>query len=139
MTFRIAPIPAVGDNLQSIIWVDRVCFPDEQGALFDGAYWWGAYDEKKLVATASLTYFPEGVGFLSRASVLPGWRGHGLQRKFIQYRERDARKYGTTRMVTYTSRENTVSSNNLIKCGYRLYIPDAWWGLRHGLYWEKDL
>jgi GNAT superfamily N-acetyltransferase len=140
VTFKIAPIHAVGDHIGVIQWIDKVCFPDEGHVAFDGAYWWAAYDEKnKTVGIAALTYFPERTAFLSRVGVLPGFRGNGLHRRFVRAREREAKRNGYTRMVTYTSKENVVSSNNLIKCGYRLYTPEYNWGLPYGLYWQRFL
>jgi len=140
MKYRILPVHAVGDHIGTIQWIDKVCFPDDGQMAFDGAYWWMAYDEEeKAVGVAALTYFPNRVAFLSRVGVLPGYRGNGLHRRFVRAREREARSTGYERMVTYTSRENTISSNNLIKCGYRLYTPDYPWGLPYGLYWERDL
>lgn len=140
MKYKITPITAVGDKLDKIRWMDKVCFPDEESCSFDGAYWWFAYNENNnLVGYAALTYFPDNLAFLSRVGVLPGYRGGGLQCKFIRRREREARKNGVTRLVTYTAPAGVVSSNNMIKCGYRLYTPEVWWGLRHGLYWEKKL
>lgn len=135
---RVEATQAAGEQLEVIRWIDRVCFPDEPIS-FDGAYWWLGYYEDTPVSFAGLVYFPNATAFLSRVGVLPGWRGHGLQRRFIRAREREAKKHGFERMVTYTSEENVISSNNMIKSGYTLYTPPYEWGVKHGLYWQRAI
>ena len=140
MPYSVQAIQAVGGYIDKIKWMDRVCFPGNHALSFDGAFWWFAVDEDEVpVGYAGLTYFPTGVAFLSRSGVLPGSRGHGLQRRLVAAREREARKAGVERMVTYTSVYNIHSSNNLIKCGYTLYTPAYEWGLKGACYWEKNL
>lgn len=140
MKYKVKAISAVGGYVDKIRWMDRVCFPQGSHVVFDGAFWWMAFDEDNIpVAYAGLTYFPTGVAFLSRAGVLPGARGAGLQRRLVRARERGARKDGYRRLVTYTSVYNTHSSNNLIRCGYRLYVPEYDWGLVGANYWERKL
>lgn len=136
--FTVKPIALVGDYVDKIRWMDRVCFKDNYTLTFDGAYWFMAFDEDKIpCAYAAFTILPTGFGFLSRAGVLPGARGHGLQKRLVRARERNARGFGVSRMVTYTSLDNVQSSNNLIKSGYRLYVPPYEWGIKNGLYWER--
>jgi RimJ/RimL family protein N-acetyltransferase len=126
--------------VDAIRWMDRVCFPGEATLNFDGAYWWIAFDEDEIpVAYSSITYYPNGTAFLSRAGVLPGSRGCGLQRRMVYCRERQARNVGYRRIVSYTAKDNIVSGNNLIKCGYKLYIPEYEWGAKGAIYWEKKL
>ena len=60
--------------------------------------------------------------YLSRAGVLPAWRGQGLQRRLIALRERLARRQGFVWMISDTT-DNVPSSNNLIKAGYKLIAP----------------
>lgn len=140
MTYSVKAIRAMGGYVDAIKRMDRICFPEYGPPPLDGAYWWFAFDSNEApVGYASLTYFPTGTAFLSRAGVLPRARGHGLQRRLVYAREREARRAGVQRMVTYTSSDNIYSSNNMIRCGYRLYIPEYSWGLKRALYWEKDL
>jgi hypothetical protein len=42
-------------------------------------------------------------------------------------------------MVTYTGWDNFHSSNNLMKAGYRLYLPDDAEVQQGWLHWFKDL
>ena len=130
----------MGGYVDAIKRMDRICFPEYGPPPLDGAYWWFAFDPDDIpVGYASLTYFPTGVAFLSRSGVLPKARGFGLQRRLVFAREREARRAGVERMVTYTSSANIHSSNNMIRCNYRLYTPEYEWGLKRALYWEKDL
>lgn len=138
--YKIEATAAAGDIIDQIRWMDKVCFRETNSLSFDSAVWWIAYDLDEVpVGYCGLTYFPTGFAFLSRAGVLPGSRGNGLQRRFVKVRERAARKAGVSRAVTYTSIANTHSSNNLIKCGYTTYQPDYYWGSKDAIYWERDL
>ena len=76
--------------------------------------------------------------YLSRAGVLPAWRGQGLQRRLIALRERVARNKGFVWMISDTT-DNVPSSNNLIKAGYKLIEPSAPWANTDSLYWTKKL
>ena len=140
MKFSVRAIPATGGYVDSIRWMDRVCFPGEATLSFDGAYWWIAFDEDDIPAAyASVTYFHNGTAFLSRAGVLPGSRGNGLQRRLVRARERQIKTVGYKRIVSYTSKDNIVSGNNLIRCGYKMYKPECEWGAPGCVYWKKKL
>lgn len=120
--------------------IDKQLFDGSPLALKEGSYWWLAYCGKEVVGFAGLTYYPHlSSAFLSRVGVLAEYRGLGLQRKFIRVRERQAVKDGYLRVVSYTSYDNVASANNLIRCGYKLYIPKFYWGVRNALYLEKTL
>lgn len=80
-----------------------------------------------------------GFGYLARAGVAEGARGHGLQRRLIRVREAAARRLGWTALVSDTSRINLASSNSLIREGYKLYAPAKKWGFKDGNYWLKWL
>jgi GNAT superfamily N-acetyltransferase len=120
--------------------IDKRLFDDSPLAMKEGSYWWLAYCGKEVVGFAGLTYYPQlSSAFLSRVGVLPEYRGLGLQRRFIKARERQSVKDGYFRIVSYTSYDNVASANNLIKCGYRLYIPKFYWGVRNALYLLREL
>jgi hypothetical protein len=73
-------------------------------------------------------------GNLSRCGVLPLARGLGLQRLLIRRRIAWARRQTGRRAVL---KHNHHSSNNLIRCGFRLY--DGKWIAADALYWWFDL
>lgn len=105
-----------------------------------GSYWWLVYYGDDVVGFGGLTYYPElKSAFLSRVGVLPIARGLGIQKKLIKARERQAVKDGYDRIISYTSRDNVVSANNLIACGYKLYTPKWDWGIKWGFYLEKKI
>ena len=41
--------------------------------------------------------------------------------------------------ITYTTLDNFPSANNLISCGFRLYLPEYSYGGRDKLYFQKLL
>jgi GNAT superfamily N-acetyltransferase len=105
----------------------------------DKGHWWLAYSGEVPVGFAWLTSTEhKHEGYLARAGVLEGHRGHGLQLRLIRVRERKARALGMTRLVTDTY-NNPASSNSLIRAGYRLFRPSVKWSFAHGLYWEKSI
>jgi GNAT superfamily N-acetyltransferase len=104
-----------------------------------GAQWWVALDGNIPVAYAGLKVLDNGYAYLCRAGVLAGYRGRNLQSRLIRVRVAWAKKQGCSQAITYTVLENPASSNNLIKCGFKLYIPEYAWGGQNRLYWSRKL
>jgi GNAT superfamily N-acetyltransferase len=130
------------EELDEILALDLECVggdwtPGEDAALFvvrDDAERVCAYAS----ARPSVQY--DRVVYLDRAGVAPVARGRGLQRRLIRARLAWARAQGATHAVTYTLPFNVVSSNNLIKTGFRMYDPKRPWAGRDGaLYWIKSV
>ena len=122
--YRIRRVP-----LSDATWATLVDLEEQVGLLpahKPSAMWWLAYGEEGPVGYAGLLHYPD-IGrpgsFLLRCGVLPEARGQGLQRRFIQVREAQAKRDGYDRCFTYTAPDNLHSANNLIACGYRLYTP----------------
>jgi RimJ/RimL family protein N-acetyltransferase len=59
----------------------------------------------------------------SRAGILKKYRGKGLHRRMISTRLRFAKQHGFRSVVTYTSRGNVASANNLIRSKFMHYVP----------------
>lgn len=78
-------------------------------------------------------------GYLARAGVKKEFRGRGIQRMLIIARDFEAKKQGADACITYTAAWNVASANNLIKCGYFLYVPHEKYGLKNALYFVKKL
>lgn len=79
-------------------------------------------------------------GYLCRVGVAFNARGQGLQKKLIKIREKWARKQGYEWVITDTAPDNPASSNSLISCGYKLWIPKRKWAeYAPALYWRKIL
>lgn len=114
-----------------ILDLDAQVFPGEEPPdIGPHTAWWVAYTDKgRPVAYAGAMYWaPDRAVYLHRAGVLPDTRGRGLQRRLIRARERWGKGRGATCAYTYTAHHNTASANNLIACGYRLWIPTTWGG-----------
>lgn len=118
--------------------VEDICFPGD-------AYYqtqlpvkaWILKDSDVDVGFCYLTILDDSTAFLSRAGVVPDFRGKGLQKRLISVRERYARKVGISQLITYTLTSNLASSNNLIRCGYTLYTPSEAYAGTSSLYWNK--
>lgn len=144
-TRKISTLERTPENTSALIRsLDFECFPDDLPIATQNIVWWVVYETSfhkwMPAAFAGLEYAGyEDRGYLCRAGVLPDFQGYGLQRHLIRVREREARKIGWSRLVTYASYDNTISANNLIRCGYRLYEPEYQWGTRGAYYFYKDL
>lgn len=131
----------LSDELKKkILALDRVLFESSSSPDTNYSNWWGAFYDGQLVGYASSIYYPYlNSCYLSRVGVMSGYRGFGLQKRFIRAREKRAKKDNYYRMVTYTSYDNIISANNLISCGYKLYVPKLFYGVRNALYFQKTL
>lgn len=75
---------------------------------------------------------------MTPCEVKPEFRGHGLQKKFLQVREDWCRYNGYLTLNSLTFADNIHSANSLIRSGYTLRKP--FFGSNgKGLYWEKKL
>jgi GNAT superfamily N-acetyltransferase len=119
--------------------LDARCFDGEDMGAYtlEQSTWFVAAVDGRSAAYAGvkLARIDPTIGYLSRAGVLPRFRGRGLQRRLIDQRVEWARRRGASRCVTYTHPENIQSVNNLIACGFRLYLPDDRWVGAEYLYW----
>ena len=138
-------VRATNRDLIPILQIEKECFSESNYSRVVEAWyrwtWWVAKDDNtgKMIGFCAATIVDSNVCFLSLSGVTGPARGKGLQMKMIRVRERWARKQRCKKSITYTSLSNPASSNNLIKCGYKIYHPDSYWGLVDGIYWTKDL
>lgn len=114
--------------------IDSACFPAEELRVLDSsdAAWWVATRDDEVVGFAGAipwVYKGESALYLYRCGVVRSARGHGLQRRLIRARVRHAREEGLDEVWTYTSYMNARSSNNLIRCGFELWLPGTWGGV----------
>ena len=148
MVYRIREVDGSDEDVaETLRDLHEECFGDTAPNLnstdLDRGVWWLAFaiDEgRELAGFCGLTptYADPNLGYLKRAAVRRPHRGQGLQRRFVRVREARARRLGMRGIITDTS-DNPSSANNLIKCGYRMFIPENPWGFRHSCYWTKDL
>lgn len=122
--------------------LQRSIFSECDWVPFAGREWWIAKDvvcgKSHTVAFAGLREFGN-FAFLCLSGVSKMYRGQGIQRRLIRAREQWARRNGKTACITYTLASNPVSSNNLIRCGYKLYSPEYAWKGNGVNYWRKTL
>lgn len=141
MAIRIERVD-LSDPLEQAVMkeLDKICFPTDFPADTSYGVWWLAWDGDKAAGYAAINPPLEGVRpYLSRAGVLPEYRGQGIQKRLIRARLAYARKQGWREVVTDTSKDNVMSSNNLIGCGFRLFRPEVPWSFESGLYWVRKL
>jgi len=105
-----------------------------------GGYWWLVHCGREPVAFCGMRegYTYPTHCYLYRAGVVYSHQGRGLQRRMVRTREALARKLGFRGLVTDTSYDNYRSSNTLIRCGFRLFIPRVRWSFDTQLYWHKE-
>jgi GNAT superfamily N-acetyltransferase len=121
-----------------LLSMDEACFPGDKRPGLHGD-WWLIEEGDVLKAYCALwpSVRQDGAGYLARAGVLPEARGLGLQRRMIRLRERAAKAKGWNLLFSDTSKENVASSNNMIRCGYKLWRPSDPWSFDDALYWRK--
>ena len=110
--------------------LDKICFPDDVPVTGQdpNTIWWIAWVDGEAVGYAGLTR-NKTYWFLSRAGVLPAWRGRGLQKQFIKKRVEYAQSESNLPIYSYTVLDNSASANSLISAGFRLHDPPySWWG-----------
>jgi ribosomal protein S18 acetylase RimI-like enzyme len=145
--FRLATAPEDG---KQILHMDRICFPVDEPPSIAGAQWvigWDGETPAAYCAWKTVEHDGVAVGFHYRGGVLPGYRGHGLQRQMLRLREARMREQGLATAVTYTDADGAASMRSLIAEGYRPYAPTPATTLsglgRHGrvgfVHWRKEL
>jgi ribosomal protein S18 acetylase RimI-like enzyme len=145
--FRLATSPEDG---QQILRMDAICFPVDEPPSVAGAQWvigWDGETPAAYCAWKTVEHDGVAVGFHYRGGVLPGYRGHGLQRQMLRLREARMREQGLATAVTYTDADGAASMRSLIAEGYRPYAPTPATTLsglgrlgRVGfVHWRKDL
>jgi GNAT superfamily N-acetyltransferase len=126
-----------------IVGLDAKCFPADARVEPLDSIWWTVWTGGEAVAFAGLRVCQDpanrGVGFLSRAGVLPVHRGRGLQKRLIRCRLNEARRLGLLEVVTYVLPSNLPSANSLIGLGFKLYRPTSRWGGVEALYFRRAL
>ena len=123
--------------------LDASCFGSEKILYTDlmNSVWFIAKIDGVVVGYAGIRIVDGVTGYLSRAGVIEGFRGKGIQSKLIRARERWAKKQGLRSLITYTSQSAIASPNSLISSGFKLYKPARPWvdGTYQWLYWRKEI
>ena len=128
-------VPSVQTTLN---FLQKKILPEDIPYKTDRGHWWIAYAEDgKPVGFAGIVRSTRwtDTGYLCRAGVLDGFTGHGLQKRLIDARLRQARKLGWNWCITDTT-DNPASSNSLISCGFKIYTPSNPWSFKNAIYWK---
>jgi GNAT superfamily N-acetyltransferase len=139
MQFTIKKADLRNPSLVTLIcYLQKKILPSDNIYKPDRGHWWIAYAEDgKPVAFAGLVRSIKwtDTGYLCRAGVLDGYTGHGLQKRLIQARVKQARKLGWNWCITDTT-NNPASANSLINAGFKIYTPANKWSFRNAIYWK---
>lgn len=144
MTYRIREVDAsdrsIADTLRSFNKRAEVDFPELTDEELEGGYWWLAYYKGRPVAFAGMVPSKQwyNVGYFKRAGVLPKHRGNGLQIRLMRVRERKAKRFGWSHLISECT-ETAYSANNFIKAGFKIYQPRHPWAFKNSIYWIKRL
>lgn len=113
------------NDLTSMLALHLLCMPYDKFSPHKDESHWIAYDETWTpVAFASAKFRKrENYVYFTRAGVLPCAQGQGLQKRLIKARLNWAKKIGADTAYTYTILKNYPSMLNLIKCGFKFWLP----------------
>jgi hypothetical protein len=98
---------------------------------------WVMLYQGEIVAYCGSIY-SKGICIFNRAWVKKSHRGQGIQKRMIKTRLKAASTFCHI-AITYTTLDNFPSANNLIACGFRLYLPEYSYGGSDKLYFQKLL
>jgi GNAT superfamily N-acetyltransferase len=120
--------------------LQKICLPYDKPCDTTTGVWWIASENGRDIGFAGLVRSSSWIdcGYLCRAGVVPASRGHGLQKKLVYVRIRQAKAFGWKWLITDTT-DNPASANSLISCGFKLFKPTKPWGFKNTLYWRKKL
>ena len=100
--------------------------------------WWVFLDKRGKIGAYCGSIYSEGICIFIRAWVKKQYRGKGMQKKLINIRLRAAKTKQCTVSITYTTKDNYPSVNNLISKGFKFYFPQYAYGGKEMLYWSKQ-
>lgn len=139
MKFTVRKVDIRVPSVQTTLtFLQKKILPEDIPYKTDRGHWWIAYAEDgKPVGFAGIVRSTRwtDTGYLCRAGVLDGFTGHGLQKRLIDARLRQARKLGWNWCITDTT-DNPASSNSLISCGFKIYTPSNPWSFKNAIYWK---
>lgn len=100
--------------------------------------WWVILDKKKTIIAYCGSIYTQGICIFNRAWVDKRFRGLGIHKKLIKIRLKAAKENSFV-AITYTTKDNYPSANNLISCKFKFYFPEYAYGGDEMLYFHKDL
>jgi ribosomal protein S18 acetylase RimI-like enzyme len=116
------------------------CFPGEDFYENKKNNYWVVMDRHaNPIGFGIATDFGHGICFLSRAGVVAKYRGHGIHKKLISTRIGYYRRRSFNSIVTYTTKDNHASINNLVARGFKSFSPEYAWVGNEFLYWILEI
>lgn len=129
----------INQSLYDLIQImDKNIFYGCNNEFQENREWWVILDERNKIAAYCGSIYSEGICILIRAWVKKQYRGNGLQKRLIKIRLKGALLNDCHVVITYTTKDNYPSSNNLISQGFKLYFPQYAYGGNEMLYWNKQ-
>lgn len=116
----------------------HIVFPGCNNEFQKNREWWVMQDVSGMIIAYCGCLLSQGVCIFVRAWVHSSVRGKGLQRKMIKARIKTAKETCQV-AITYTTKDNIASINNLIKEGFLIYIPQEKYSGTEVLYWRRQL
>lgn len=124
------------NDIKTIITLHDDLFPECIFEINKNTTCWILWDSGKVAGFCMAEHLEhENSLLLLRAAVKPEYRGRGLHTRMIKSRIKYARKIGCTSVLTYTTRDNMRSYNNLQDMKFRLYEPEYYYAGREFIYW----
>jgi GNAT superfamily N-acetyltransferase len=115
-------------------------FPGEELVLHEErSHCFLCHFQGRVVGFGCLDIYHENFVFLSRAGVIPEFRGLGIHNRLIDRRIQWAIDNEIGTVITYVQKWNINSANNLFTRGFKLYEPEYRYGDDSSLYFMLEL
>ena len=130
----------INDDLyQRVQVMDFNIFAGCNNEFHNNREWWAFIDERGQVGAYCGSIYANNICIMIRAWVKKQHRGKGFQKKLIKTRIAAAKLHDCHTIITYTTKDNYPSANNLISQGFKLYFPEYAYGGKEMLYWSKRI
>ena len=130
----------LNNDLYELVQImDRNIFAGCNNEFQTNREWWVFLDNRGRIGAYCGSIYSEGICIFIRAWVKKSYRGKGIQKKMISTRIKAAKNKECHIAITYTTKDNYPSVNNLIGKGFRYYFPEYAYGGKEMLYWSKKI
>lgn len=127
-------------ELLPVMILNDEIFPDDPLDIDSRTRAWLVYDDDRIVGFATLRHLDSGEAYFDRCGILPEYRHRGLHRRLIQVRERYAKRFDLSHIITYVVEGNWNSLGSLVRNSYHIYSPAyEWVGCQQVIYLRKAL
>lgn len=127
------------DLYEVVQLMDKNIFAGCNNEFKENREWWVMLDNMSRIVAYCGSIYTEGICIFVRAWVKKSYRGKGIQKKLISIRTKAAKDKSCYVVITYTTKDNYPSVNNLIAKGFKYYFPEYAYGGKEMLYWSKQV